>query len=72
MTIVLQDKACLMIRDVIFSLRRQYLTDDRLCISESPADKCETIGQIQPCPIEMDVDIYFPLIFMQNRDQICN
>lgn len=61
MTIVLQDKACLKIRDVIFSLQRQYLTDDRLCISEPPADKCETTGQIQPYPIEMDVDRYiFP------------
>lgn len=46
-----------MIRDTIFSLQRQYLSDDRLCISESLSDKCEPTGQIQPCPIKVPVDV---------------
>lgn len=57
MTTALQDKLCCMIRDTIFSLQRQYLSDDRLCISESLSDKCEPTGQIQPCPIKVPVDV---------------
>lgn len=67
-TTALQDKLCCMIRDTIFSLQRQYLSDDRLCISESLSDKCEPTGQIQPCPIKVSVDVTsfpFPLFSLK-------
>lgn len=64
MTLVLKDKTPCMIRDSIFSLQRQYLSSDGLCISESLPDNCEPT--IQQRWLERS-QIYFPLSFMQRQ-----
>lgn len=45
MTFALKDKALCMIRDSIFGLQRQYLSNDGLCISEFLPYICEPILQ---------------------------